>query len=165
VQVLESVMKVKLDPDALYTSEGARPRDTLQAALDSVDTRSERDGGGDGGGGGAAAEAAAAQAEQLRGIVWTRALQRMYCLVRRCLQHSEPALLVGDTGVGKTTLCQMLAFMRCQKLHIVNCNRNTEAADILGGFRPNRRRPAAVAAYLAAFNDAVRCAARRIRAA
>ena len=56
----------------------------------------------------------------------------------RCLQHSEPALLVGDTGTGKTTVCQMLALMRGQKLHIINCNQHTETSDFLGGYRPIR---------------------------
>lgn len=54
------------------------------------------------------------------------------------MQHSEPALLVGDTGTGKTTVCQMLSLMRGQKLHIINCNQHTETSDFLGGFRPVR---------------------------
>ena len=58
--------------------------------------------------------------------------------ILRCVQHSEPALLVGDTGTGKTTVCQMLALMRGQKLHIINCNQHTETSDFLGGFRPVR---------------------------
>lgn len=58
----------------------------------------------------------------------------------RCVQHSEPALLVGDTGTGKTTVCQMLALMRGQRLHIINCNQHTETSDFLGGFRPVRYR-------------------------
>jgi len=72
----------------------------------------------------------------------------------RCLENSEPALLVGETGIGKTTLCQMLAFVRGQQLHIINCNRNTEAADILGSFRPARRRQSAFDAVGSAFTDA-----------
>lgn len=60
------------------------------------------------------------------------------CLHSRCVQHSEPALLVGDTGTGKTTVCQMLALMRGQRLHIINCNQHTETSDFLGGFRPVR---------------------------
>ena len=59
-------------------------------------------------------------------------------LACRCVQHSEPALLVGDTGTGKTTVCQMLALVRGQQLHIINCNQHTETSDFLGGFRPVR---------------------------
>lgn len=61
-----------------------------------------------------------------------------YALLDRCLAHEEPALLIGDTGTGKTTVCQMAAFVRGQRLHIFNCNQHTEASDLLGGFRPNR---------------------------
>jgi hypothetical protein len=47
-------------------------------------------------------------------------------------------LLVGDTGTGKTTACQLAAAVRGQALHMLNCNQHTEAADFLGGFRPAR---------------------------
>jgi midasin (ATPase involved in ribosome maturation) len=50
----------------------------------------------------------------------------------------EPVLLVGETGTGKTTVCQMAALMRGQRLHILNCNQHTETSDFLGGFRPTR---------------------------
>lgn len=48
----------------------------------------------------------------------------------------ESVVQVGDTGCGKTTVCQMLALLRAQKLHILNCHQHTETADFLGGFRP-----------------------------
>ncbi len=35
-----------------------------------------------------------------------------YCLLERCLEFAEPALLCGETGTGKTTVCQMAAFVR-----------------------------------------------------
>lgn len=63
-----------------------------------------------------------------------------YCLLERCLEHGEPALLVGETGIGKTTACQLLAASRGQRLHILNCNQHTETSDFLGGYRPNRSR-------------------------
>ncbi len=47
-------------------------------------------------------------------------------------------MLVGETGTGKTTVCQLLALMRGQRLHILNCNQHTETSDFLGGFRPTR---------------------------
>ncbi len=59
----------------------------------------------------------------------------------RCLQHAEPALLVGETGTGKTTVCQLAAAVRGQRLHILNCNLHTEASDFLGSFRPARCAP------------------------
>jgi energy-coupling factor transporter ATP-binding protein EcfA2 len=74
------------------------------------------------------------------------------------MEHSEPALLIGGTGIGKTTLCQMLAFMRGQELHVLSCNRNTEAADLLGGYRPARRRDTFVDSFREAFLEASGCA-------
>ncbi len=62
-------------------------------------------------------------------------------LCGRCLRHQEPVLLVGETGTGKTTVCQLLALMRGQRLHILNCNQHTETSDFLGGFRPTRCAP------------------------
>lgn len=35
----------------------------------------------------------------LRSIVWTKAMKRLYTLVRRALAHREPVLLVGETGM------------------------------------------------------------------
>ena len=45
---------------------------------------------------------------------------------------------MGETGTGKTTVCQRLAHQLDRTLHIVNCNQHTEAADLLGGYRPAR---------------------------
>jgi midasin len=49
-------------------------------------------------------------------------------------------LLVGETGTGKTSVCQLLALMRRTQLHVLNCNQHTETSDFLGGFRPSRTR-------------------------
>jgi midasin len=84
--------------------------------------------------------------EALKGVVWTRSMKRLYTLLDRCLAHQEPVLLVGETGTGKTTVCQLLALMRAQHLHMLNCNQHTEASDFLGGFRPARSRVAALGA-------------------
>ncbi|KAF9586477.1 AAA ATPase midasin [Lunasporangiospora selenospora] len=42
-------------------------------------------------------------------VVWTKAMKRLFTLVSRCLKNNEPVLLVGETGCGKTTVCQMLS--------------------------------------------------------
>lgn len=62
----------------------------------------------------------------------------MLTLVARCVEAGEPVLLVGETGCGKTTVCQLLALLRRQRLHILNCHQHTETADFLGGYRPAR---------------------------
>lgn len=47
---------------------------------------------------------------------------------------------MGETGTGKTSVCQLLALMRATHLHVLNCNQHTETSDFLGGFRPTRTR-------------------------
>lgn len=81
---------------------------------------------------------------------------RRYWLLDRCLRTSEPALLVGETGLGKTTVCQLAAYARGQSLRIINCNQHTETSDFLGGYRPNRSRDAALSSFretVGAFNS------------
>eukprot|EP00850_Spirogloea_muscicola_P001971 SM000007S20931 [mRNA] locus=s7:964636:998915:+ [translate_table: standard] len=82
--------------------------------------------------------AAADMAATLGRIVWTRSFKRLFNLVERCLHHNEPVLLVGDTGTGKTTVCQLLGLLRQQQLHVLNCHQHTETSDFLGGFHPIR---------------------------
>ncbi|KAL0096148.1 P-loop containing nucleoside triphosphate hydrolase protein [Phycomyces blakesleeanus] len=114
-QVLESVMRVKIEEEAMYGFE------TLEefAIFDKI--LKEKGGKGDEG-----------------KLVWTKAMRRLFSLVARCLRFKEPVLLVGETGCGKTTVCQMLAETFNRELHIVNCHQNTETGDLLGGQRPVR---------------------------
>ncbi|XP_040154882.1 midasin [Anopheles arabiensis] len=72
------------------------------------------------------------------GIVWTFDMRRMAVLTAKALQFNEPVLLVGPTGCGKTTVCQLLASLQCRTLRILNCHMHTEGADFLGGLRPYR---------------------------
>ncbi|KKY15461.1 putative von willebrand factor type a [Diplodia seriata] len=74
------------------------------------------------------------------GVVWTRAMRRLYALVANALRHNEPVLLVGETGCGKTTVCQMLADAFAKQLFIVNAHQNTETGDLIGAQRPIRNR-------------------------
>nr|CDS31811.2 midasin [Hymenolepis microstoma] len=71
-------------------------------------------------------------------VVWTRDMRRLLVLVGNALKYNEPILLVGETGCGKTTICQIFAALRKSKLLCVNCHQYTEAADFLGGLRPIR---------------------------
>lgn len=81
------------------------------------------------------------------GIVWTKAMRRLYCLVVHALRNNEAVLLVGETGCGKTSVCQVLAQAMSKTLHIVNAHQNTETGDLIGAQRPVRNR-AAVAEQL-----------------
>lgn len=57
---------------------------------------------------------------------------RLHFLVKRCYELREPVLLVGETGGGKTTVCQLLSIDMGLKLHILNCHQYTETSDFLG---------------------------------
>lgn len=65
-------------------------------------------------------------------VIWTKSMQRLYFLVERCYRVKEPVLLVGETGGGKTTVCQLLSILMGQKLRILNCHQYTETSDFLG---------------------------------
>ncbi|KAL3283545.1 hypothetical protein HHI36_006684 [Cryptolaemus montrouzieri] len=59
-------------------------------------------------------------------------LERIMC----CVTSSEPVLLVGETGTGKTSTVQYLASTIGQKLVVINMNQQSDSADLLGGFKP-----------------------------
>ena len=74
------------------------------------------------------------------GMAYTKSLARLVKLVGQCLEHSEPALLVGETGAGKTAVCELLSKALGRPLVVVNCHAHTETADLLGSLRPLRGR-------------------------
>ncbi|XP_070405869.1 midasin isoform X3 [Nothobranchius furzeri] len=76
--------------------------------------------------------------EEFRHVVWTGAMRRLAVLVGRALRFGESVLLVGDTGCGKTTICQLFAALAGRKFFSVNCHLNMETSDFLGGLRPVR---------------------------
>ncbi|KAJ8113010.1 hypothetical protein OPT61_g4755 [Boeremia exigua] len=75
-------------------------------------------------------------------VVWTHAMRRLFVLVRHAMVNNEPVLLIGETGCGKTTVCQMLADAFGKELHILNAHQNTETGDLIGAQRPIRNRAA-----------------------
>ncbi|CCH41350.1 Midasin [Wickerhamomyces ciferrii] len=104
-EVLEKVMRVKLDMNAYYNSLENQ---------DLMNTPSQ--------------------------VVWTKAIRRLSVLISTALQNNEPILLVGETGCGKTTVCQLLAQFNNKKLITVNAHQNTETGDLLGAQRPVRNK-------------------------
>ncbi|KAL8802644.1 MAG: hypothetical protein Q9182_003660 [Xanthomendoza sp. 2 TL-2023] len=76
------------------------------------------------------------------GVVWTKSMRRLCILVTEALKFHEPVLLVGETGSGKTTVCQVLAAAMQKQLHIINAHQNMETGDLIGSQRPIRSRPA-----------------------
>ncbi|KAI5480555.1 hypothetical protein MNV49_000251, partial [Pseudohyphozyma bogoriensis] len=92
------------------------------------------------------AEAGLPEPPSTAGLVWTSAMRRLYFLIASGLLRNEPVLLVGETGAGKTSVCQSLALALGRQLHVVGCHQNTETADLLGGQRPFRNRASLQAA-------------------
>ncbi|XP_010530743.1 PREDICTED: midasin-like [Tarenaya hassleriana] len=84
---------------------------------------------------------------QSRAVTWTKNMWRLFFLIRRCYELREPVLLVGETGGGKTTICQLLSHALGLRLHILNCHQFTETSDFLGGFFPVRDRSKLAAEY------------------
>ena len=80
--------------------------------------------------------------------VWIASMRRLYSLVSNCCQYDEPVLLVGETGTGKTTVCELYAQAVGQTLHMINCHQHTETADFIGGLRPVRGRAMQLARLL-----------------
>uniref|UniRef100_A0A3Q3JWH6 Midasin n=1 Tax=Monopterus albus TaxID=43700 RepID=A0A3Q3JWH6_MONAL len=76
--------------------------------------------------------------KEFRHIVWTYGMRRLAVLVGRALRFGESVLLIGDTGCGKTTICQLFAALAGQTFFSVNCHLHMEASDFLGGLRPVR---------------------------
>ena len=73
-------------------------------------------------------------------IVWTKSMCRLYVLVAEAFKNNEPVLLVGETGSGKTTICQVFAEHMHTHLHIVNAHQNLETGDLIGSQRPIRNK-------------------------
>lgn len=79
-----------------------------------------------------------AEHPQCRNIHWTLNIRQMAVLAGKAFEFNEPVLLVGPTGCGKTSICQILADIALKQLRILNCHMHTESADFLGGLRPFR---------------------------
>ena len=71
-------------------------------------------------------------------IIITKTLKKLAVIVHKCIVNKEPALLVGETGWGKTTICQLLAIYMSLKLFTINVHQNTETSDFIGWMRTKR---------------------------
>ena len=117
-QVIEEVMRVKIDEVQLYSFDHT-------GSFDKLDVHPLTPG---------------------LDIVWTRSMRRIYVLISQALKHNEPVLLVGPTGCGKTSVCQAIAQIMHKQLHIMNAHQNTETGDLIGAQRPIRGRTSVEAA-------------------
>lgn len=73
-------------------------------------------------------------------VIWTPAMRRLFVLVSTALQNNEPVLLIGETGCGKTQICQTVAQASQHQLNVYNAHTNTETGDLIGSQRPARHR-------------------------
>ncbi|KAL1966096.1 hypothetical protein VTN77DRAFT_4844 [Rasamsonia byssochlamydoides] len=109
-KVIEDVMRVRIDEDAIYSSSELEKR----MHNHSLPT----------------------------GIVWTKAMRRLFILISQAIENNEPVLLVGETGCGKTQICQAVADIHGKELFTVNAHVNLETGDLIGAQRPLRNRSA-----------------------
>ncbi|KZT19503.1 P-loop containing nucleoside triphosphate hydrolase protein [Neolentinus lepideus HHB14362 ss-1] len=120
-EVIESIMKVTIDEENIY--DFGKPSTELSEYL-------------------------GCRLPPQPGLIWTGAMRRLFVLLCRALKYNEPVLLVGETGSGKTSVCQVYAENISKHLHTINCHLNTETADLIGGLRPVRNRASAEAGVL-----------------
>ena len=78
------------------------------------------------------------------GFAPTRHSLRLLERLAACVVLDEPALLVGETGNGKTSVIQALAGACGAQLLVYNMNVQSDSADLLGGFKPVHLRQIAV---------------------
>ena len=76
--------------------------------------------------------------QQFKHIVATDSFRRLVALVWSALKFREPVLLVGETGCGKTSICQLYSLLSDVALKSVNCHMHSEGSDFLGNLRPVR---------------------------
>lgn len=125
--VVEDIMKVSVDHKRMYRLFDSPPV-LARLPFDSVPTDSATT------------------------MVWTNAMQRLFVLVAAALAKNEPVLLVGETGCGKTSICEVVARAFNQRMIGVNCHQNMETADLLGSQRPVRNRNERRAKVMAALS-------------
>ncbi|VEL35659.1 unnamed protein product [Protopolystoma xenopodis] len=122
-EVIEKVFRRPIDEEKLFDlTDHTSPstRHLLEMVMDSSSLAKEQD------------------SSNLDSVVWTRDARRLFVLIGTAIKYSEPVLIVGETGCGKTTMCQFFAALQKKRLFSVNCHQYSEAADFIGGLRPVR---------------------------
>ena len=74
------------------------------------------------------------------GITIHRSTRETFSSIISSFANNEPVLLVGETGTGKTTIVQYFArLMGQQNFFVINLSQQSEASDLLGGYKPLSR--------------------------
>uniref|UniRef100_A0A2A4JDZ7 Midasin n=1 Tax=Heliothis virescens TaxID=7102 RepID=A0A2A4JDZ7_HELVI len=116
-EVIEKHIKRKVNPDNLFSLH-ANTSPVTRFVLEAILTN---------------------KLKEFAHVVWTFNMRRLAVLIAKAFYFDEPVLLVGETGCGKTTICQILAALKNRQLLSVNCHMHTESSDFLGGLRPVRQ--------------------------
>ncbi|VDM40792.1 unnamed protein product [Toxocara canis] len=66
----------------------------------------------------------------------TRDICQLMERVAVCITRDEPVLLVGETGVGKTSVVQSIAAHANVTLRVVNLSQHSDSSDLIGGYKP-----------------------------
>ncbi|EYB82690.1 hypothetical protein Y032_0353g3293 [Ancylostoma ceylanicum] len=66
----------------------------------------------------------------------TRDVLQLMERIAVCVQNHEPVLLVGETGVGKTSIVQSLASALNVTLKVVNLSPSSDTDELISGYRP-----------------------------
>lgn len=72
----------------------------------------------------------------VRGFIMHKQAIRLISQVAACVAAVEPVLLTGETGTGKTSIVSHLASLLNKPLISLNMSNQSEASDLVGGFRP-----------------------------
>ncbi|KAI4291432.1 midasin [Pancytospora philotis] len=72
------------------------------------------------------------------GMIITRSYLRLIDAVYRAWLSREPVLLVGETGIGKTKICEIVAELFRIELRSINMHSGTECSDFVGCFELDR---------------------------
>ena len=75
-------------------------------------------------------------APPLRPFAMHRPALTLMSRIATCISMSEPVLLTGETGTGKTSVITHLASLLQVPLISVNLSQQTESSDLLGSFKP-----------------------------
>jgi midasin len=73
---------------------------------------------------------------QTRPFAMHRPVANLIARITSAVALAEPVLLAGETGTGKTSAVAHLATLLARPLTALNMSHQTEAADLVGGFRP-----------------------------
>ncbi|KAI6241255.1 Midasin [Aphelenchoides fujianensis] len=78
--------------------------------------------------------------ENISAFALTRDYRNLLERIGVCVANGEPVLLNGETGIGKTRVIQQLADYANVELSVVNLSLDSDASDLIGGFKPTSLR-------------------------